>query len=147
MTKESKDFYYLESSAALAWLLQEVPFEKILQKLENAEEIFASILTSLEVSRVLSRTIFGDDALRIPEAKVFGALENSIKKWNLMDLTSDIQKRVAAPFPVEPVRTQDAIHLASAMEFAKSHSDLKVLTLDKRIILNLQPLGLELAEL
>lgn len=59
-----------------------------------------------------------------------------------MEITPNIRLRAAEPFPVEPVRTLDAIHLATAVHFASEFSDLSVLTFDERILSNLEPLGL-----
>ena len=47
------------------------------------------------------------------------------------------------PFPVEPIRTLDAIHLASALLAASAAEDFAVLTLDERIRNNAIELGLE----
>ena len=44
---------------------------------------------------------------------------------------------------VEPVRSLDAIHLATALEFTKVVATLGVLSFDTRITDNLDPLGLE----
>ncbi len=45
-------------------------------------------------------------------------------------------------FPVEPIRTLDALHLASALELLRLFPDLTVLSFDRRIVENLAPLGL-----
>lgn len=45
-----------------------------------------------------------------------------------------------------PVVLSDAIHLASALEALKVYPDLVVLSFDKRILENLEPLGLTRAE-
>ena len=50
--------------------------------------------------------------------------------------------RAGQAFPVEPVRTLDALHLASALEFLVLFPDLKVLSLDDRVLANLPQLGL-----
>ena len=60
----------------------------------------------------------------------------------MLEITSDIRIRAGEPFPVEPVRTLDAIHLASALRFATTFPALPVLTFDERILANLEPLGL-----
>lgn len=46
---------------------------------------------------------------------------------------------------VEPVRSLNAVHLASAIELLAAYPDLMVLSFDDRIIANLEPLGLEKA--
>jgi predicted nucleic acid-binding protein len=50
--------------------------------------------------------------------------------------------RARSSFPVEPVRTLDAIHLATAAVFHESLGGLQVLSFDERIRANAQQLGL-----
>ncbi len=138
---------YLETSAILAWLLEQPHYEKVILHLENAEHITISILTLLETKRAMGRL----KALKEPnysqQLKMSGALERDSSYWDVMEISHVIQQRISEPFPVEPVRTLDAIHLATALEFKKSFPDLQVLTFDDRIISNLEPLGLELAKI
>lgn len=54
--------------------------------------------------------------------------------------------RVGRPFPAEPVRTPDAIHLATMEALAEAGASLRVLTRDARIRANVLALGLRLAE-
>jgi hypothetical protein len=59
-----------------------------------------------------------------------------------MSLTADVLTRAGQAFPIEPVRTLDAIHLATALAFAEALPDLRMLTLDRRILDNAAALGL-----
>ena len=59
-----------------------------------------------------------------------------------MSIDEAVVERASEPFPVEPVRSPDAIHLATAMEYKKLYPQLEVTTKDKRISGNLGPLGL-----
>ncbi len=59
-----------------------------------------------------------------------------------MELSGEVLTRAGQPFPVEPVRTLDAIHLATALVFTKAYPDLQILTFDQRISNNAQPLGI-----
>jgi len=45
------------------------------------------------------------------------------------------------PFPVEPIRTLDAIHLASAILARAAVPDLALLSLDERVRANGRALG------
>ena len=49
-----------------------------------------------------------------------------------MAVTDGVLARAGSPFPVEPVRTLDAIHLATALELATAFPDLRVLSFDRR---------------
>lgn len=46
-------------------------------------------------------------------------------------------------FPVEPVRTLDAIHLATALEWHKRIEPVAVLSTDERVRSNARALGLQ----
>ncbi|TVR90853.1 MAG: hypothetical protein EA428_07160 [Spirochaetaceae bacterium] len=56
-------------------------------------------------------------------------------------MTPEIQRRAAESFPVEPLRSLDALHLATALSFLELYSDLRVLSFDTRILDNLGALG------
>lgn len=57
-------------------------------------------------------------------------------------LRPPLRLRAAGAFPVEPVRTLDALHLASALELLRVHPDISVLSFGRRILDNLPALGL-----
>jgi predicted nucleic acid-binding protein len=78
----------------------------------------------------------------VDASRLKGLLARTAAAWELLEITPDIRIRAGEPFPVEPVRTLDAIHLATALQFARAFSGLSVLTFDERILVNLEPLGL-----
>ena len=47
------------------------------------------------------------------------------------------------PFPGEPIRALDAIHLATALVIRDIYPDLRVLSLDQRVRQNAAALGFE----
>lgn len=51
----------------------------------------------------------------------------------LMPISREVIDRARRPFPTEPIRSLDAIHLASAMLAADGETQLAVLSLDRRI--------------
>ena len=59
-----------------------------------------------------------------------------------MAVTSDVLARAGRAFPVEPVRTLDAIHLATALEFVATYPDLRILSFDERVRSNAEALGI-----
>ena len=79
--------------------------------------------------------------------KLTGLLEGRLAVWEIVGFSEEIQRRASQRFPVEPVRSLDAIHLATAIEMVKIYQDIQVAALDKRIQQNLAPLGLPLASL
>jgi len=56
-----------------------------------------------------------------------------------------VARRAQEAFPREPVRTLDAIHLASAVLLRQSFPDLVVVSRDERVRANAAELGLDLA--
>jgi len=58
-----------------------------------------------------------------------------------MPITDDVLARVGKPFPVEPVRTLDAIHLCTAALLADDPQLLTILTRDDRITANAMSIG------
>lgn len=50
-----------------------------------------------------------------------------------MAITREIIDRARLPFPGEPIRSLDAIHLASALVAMESVPDLALLSLDRRV--------------
>jgi predicted nucleic acid-binding protein len=53
--------------------------------------------------------------------------------WHLSRISLDIVDRARRPFPPEPVRTLDAIHLASALAVRSAVPNMDLLSLDDRI--------------
>ena len=60
-------------------------------------------------------------------------------QMNLQAESSSLKKGESL---LDTVRTLDAIHLATALHFARAFPALPVLTFDERILANLEPLGL-----
>jgi len=143
MKNESIEVLYLESSAAISYFLKESSHEKILDLLNRSETVCTSILGILEIRRVLRRAYAEKRAPQGSLLGMLGLLEKYLNKWVIMDLIPEVQKRVGENFPFEPIRTLDAIHLASALEFSKMYPSLQVLTMDRKILSNLEGLGLD----
>jgi predicted nucleic acid-binding protein len=124
---------YAESSAALAWLLEQEHAELVADTLAQAELVIASDLTLIECDRVLIRAVMLDE-LQESDAVHRQARLNAVStRWVLLALDEEIIERARRPFPAEPVRTLDAIHLASALTARKAMSDLAMLSLDSRV--------------
>ena len=138
---------YAESSAILAWLLAESRAADVRAALSGAERVVASTLTPLECARALER---GAASGRIGEADSLAArrlLDEAVKSWVLLDMAGAALQRAARRFPHEPVRTLDAIHLATALEFHDAVPHLALLSLDDRVRANATALGLATAPL
>jgi predicted nucleic acid-binding protein len=124
---------YAESSAVLAWLLEQARGEEVAATLADADLVIASDLTLIECDRVLIRAVTLDE-LRESDAVQRQARLNAVSaRWTLLGLGEEIVERARRPFPAEPVRTLDAIHVASALAARKAVPDLAMLSLDDHV--------------
>jgi predicted nucleic acid-binding protein len=124
---------YAESSAVLAWLLGEVAGHPVRQVLRRAELVMASDLTLVECDRVLIRAVTLGEINEAVAADRRAHLNAAAAHWHLWRISSDIVDRARHPFPAEPVRTLDAIHLASALAVRSVVPGVELLSLDDRI--------------
>ena len=134
---------YVESSAVLAWLFEEPPAAKVGEVLREADMVVASDLTLVECSRALARAgVVGD----LSESEAAGrrrALESTATEWNVLALGEEVVQQARRRFPSEPVRTLDALHIASALTARQLIPDLALLSLDKRVRENGSALGFD----
>ena len=133
---------YLETSALLAWLLNEALAEQAIEKINQADLIVTSELLRVETCRALSRAMRENILSRDQYISLFETFIENLSGWFRMSLDTGVIERASEPFPAEPIRSLDAIHLASALEYKKLYPDLTMLTFNKRISENLQELGL-----
>ena len=113
---------YAESSAVLAWLLGEEAASRVRGVLLGAELVISSDLTLIECDRVLNRAVALDEIDESAAADRRAHLNTAALRWHVLRLSSDIVDRARQPFPLEPVRALDAIHLASALAARRSAS-------------------------
>jgi len=134
---------YAESSAVLAWLLGEAAAPAVREVLAGAERVVASTLTPLECARALARGVALGTLERDAVRETTRLLAHAAQGWALLEMTGTPVERAARPFPAEPVRTLDALHLAAALEFQAALGTLAMLSLDERIRSNAAALGME----
>ena len=132
---------YAESSAVIAWLLGEPSGKEVRAALAGAETVVSSDLTLVECDRVLIRAV----ALRkISEAQAGdgGAAGGmAASRGHILMVVGDVFERARRPFPLEPIRTLDALHLSSALTARSALPGLELLSLDERIRENALALG------
>ncbi|NQU64065.1 MAG: type II toxin-antitoxin system VapC family toxin [SAR324 cluster bacterium] len=134
---------YIESSAILTWLFGEPKSSLVTKLINKSPVVVSSTLSILETKRSIlhaenQQLITAGDSNRL-----LGLFSNTILDWSFLEITEEVRNRAALPFPVEPVRSLDAVHLASILEFLILYPDISVLSFDQRIIDNLARLGLE----
>ena len=109
--------------------------------LGGAELVIASGLTLIECERVLIR---GVATGLLPEgvaAERRAVLAQTSEHWIVFDIDAAIMERARRPFPDEPIRTLDAIHLATVVLARSMVPDLVVLSLDERCRRSAEHLG------
>ena len=134
---------YVETSAVLSWLFGEPDAAAVIEATEQSELVVSSTLTVVETERALHRA---GRMHQINEATAARLLKWSVEQfrtWELLDITREIQERAGKRFPIEPIRTLDALHLATMLRFVEVYGELTALSLNKRIVDNLALLGLD----
>lgn len=124
---------YAESSAVLAWLLGEKAGHFVREAIGGADLVATSDLTLLECDRVLIRAVILGEIDEATTADRRAHLNAAASHWQVWRLSSEIIERARLPFPVEPMRTLDALHLASALAVRSSVPGVELLSLDDRI--------------
>jgi len=135
---------YAESSAILAWLLGEAASRDVRASLAAADNIVASDLTLIECDRVLLRAAALGELTEVEAADRRANLTAAAAHWHTLRIAPEIVDRARQPFPGEPIRTLDAIHLASVLAARTAIAGLRLLSLDDRIRKAARKLGLEL---
>jgi predicted nucleic acid-binding protein len=110
--------------------------------LSRATKIFASDLTLLECDRVLIRAITAESTTKALAEERRTVLNDASKSWTLIGIGQEIVARARQAFPVEPIRSLDAIHIATALVVSKRIPGLTVLSGDNRVRENAVALGL-----
>jgi predicted nucleic acid-binding protein len=133
---------YAESSAVLAWLLDEGSGREIRDLLASADVVVSSDLTVVECHRVLMRAAVVGELTGADATARRRHLTTAAAHWHVLRLSPAIMDRARQPFPGEPIRTLDAIHLAAALSARAAVPALELLTLDERIRTSATQLGL-----
>lgn len=124
---------YAESSAVLAWLLDEPTAPSVRRLLGEAELIIASDLTLIECDRVLLRALALKELTEAEAADRRAHLIAAAAHWQVLRIAGEIVDRARQPFPGDPVRPLDAIHLASLLVARSAIAGLRMLALDERV--------------
>jgi predicted nucleic acid-binding protein len=124
---------YAESSAVLAWLLDENSAAEVRRSLAAADIIVASDLTLIECDRVVLRAAALGELTEADAADRRAHLTSAASHWHILRVAPEIVERARQPFPGEPIRTLDAIHLATALVARAAVAGLTLLSLDNRV--------------
>lgn len=135
---------YAESSAVLAWLLGETRSDEVREHLAEANVVLSSDLTLVECDRVLIRAVATGRITESTAADRRGTLAKAAQHWAVLTLGEEIVRRARRPFPREPIRTLDALHLSAALGARSLVPGTRLLSLDRRIRSCGKEMGFEL---
>lgn len=134
---------YAETSAVLRWLFAEEGGEALRIELAAAEKVTASRLTLIETRRVVRRAEREGRITAAQAADILAVFAQAASTWAILEISEEIARRAEDGFPNEPVRTLDAIHLASTLFLRQSFPDLAVVSVDERLRANAALLGFQ----
>lgn len=130
---------YIESSALLAALLESDAAAKA--SIRTAAKRITSALTLAESTRAIVRARVSGSLTQEQERAAMRGLQVFARRCDIVGVTEAVLARVGRPFPVERVRTLDAVHLATAEALNESPALITILTRDVRVRENAMALG------
>ncbi len=125
----------------VAWWAGEARAADVENPLATAEVVVTSELTLVECERVLVRAFALKEITEAAVSDRQAFLQTAVSRWSVIRLDSGILDRAKKTFPSEPLRTLDALHLASALSARLSAPGLVFLSLDERLRRNAKQLG------
>src|SRR5437773_2066714 len=134
---------YAESSAVLRWLFEEAGGDEAHRLLRDASKVVCSRLTLVETRRVIRRAVAQKLLDEVSSTAVLEVFAQAGAGWAILELSREVAERAEGSFPVEPVRTLDALHLASTLLLRLALPDLRILSTDDRVRSNGHGLGFE----
>ncbi len=130
---------YIESSALVAAIL-EGDAEALAQVREIGRHV-TSALTSAEVTRALIRARADGRITRLEERAAVRAFQRFERSCAVVAVSPAVLIRAGRPFPIEPIRTLDAIHIATIELLGEMPQLVTVVTRDDRVARNARSLG------
>ena len=113
--------------------------------LERADNVISSEIVLLECDRALIRAEVSGEISAAEAARQRAVFNRESSFWTLLRVEDEVLERARRPFPLEPVRSLDALHLASLLVAGSIFVSAQLLSFDDRIRANAEALGFELA--
>jgi len=130
---------YIESSALLSALLEQDTAAR--SSLQAPGRRVTSALTFAETARALVRARFAGRLTPAEERAGLRWLRTFRRRCDVVSITEPVLVRAGRPFPIEPIRTLDAVHLATAEALGEPPQLVSVITRDVRVSENARALG------
>jgi predicted nucleic acid-binding protein len=134
-----RETLYVESSALLRLLLE--GDDAVESAVSEFESFFTSALTLIEVPRALARARREERLNAAQVEQVHRRYAAFVRACGVAEISRTVRVRAALEFPVEPVRSLDAIHLATAVVWSDVLESMVVASSDDRIVRNALALG------
>lgn len=113
--------------------------------LRSKRRLITSALTFAEAARVIVRARLANRLSAEQERQVVRALRTFERRCHVVAVSEAVLSRVGRPFPVEPIRTLDAVHIATIELLEEPPALATMLTRDARVRDNAKALGYALA--
>jgi predicted nucleic acid-binding protein len=136
---EASFLRYIESSALLAAILEQDAEAR--EALREIGQRVTSALTFAEAARALIRARVTRRITQEEERSALRALRTFERRCAVVAVTPDVLTRAGRPFPIEPVRTLDGVHLATLELLGESPQLVTIVTRDERVARNARALG------
>lgn len=130
---------YLETSALLRAALQQQ--REVTECMRRATAWVTSALTLIECERTLVSMLHARRVSRAQSARAHAYLRDVVWRTDVSELDASVLERAGQPFPVEPVRSLDGLHLASILRWSEQ-GPLDAVTSDARVNDNATALGI-----
>ncbi len=134
---------YIESSALLAALLE--GDRGAMQAIRAPGRRMTSALTLAEANRAVIRARTAGRLTAEDERGAVRGLRTFARRCEIIAVSDEVLTRAGRLFPIEPIRTLDAIHLASAELLGEPPQLVIFVTRDKRVADNARALGYSIA--
>jgi hypothetical protein len=129
----------MESSALVAALLEHDIAAK--KRPPIGTQLVTSALTLAEAGRAIIRARTTGRLTAAEEQAAVRALRTFERRCFLLDVDRAVLARVRRPFPIEPIRTLDAVHLATTELLDETPQLVTIVTRDVRVRDNARALG------
>lgn len=129
---------YIESSALVAALLEQDP--GVLKAPAGSQHV-TSALTLAEAGRAIIRARAAGRLAPADEQAAVRALQTFERRCFIVDVDRAVLARVRRPFPAEPIRTLDAVHLATVELLGEAPQMVTIVTRHVRVGDNARALG------
>jgi predicted nucleic acid-binding protein len=129
----------MESSALVAALLEHDT--AAMKSLPGRTQHVTSALTLAETGRAIIRARATGRLTAAQEQAAVRALRTFERRCFILDVDRAVLARVRRPFPIEPLRTLEAVHLATAELLGEAPQVVTIVTRDVKVRDNARALG------